>query len=67
MSFTNKAGSLENRVYERLRKRSWRSIDRRTLSEVCGSDWPTSVDYDYFHHMAYVAGLRQGIKELVNQ
>lgn len=60
MSFTKRSGTPENKVYEKLRKRSLRLRNRRFGNLVNRlSGWRAEID-----HEAYVRGVRDAIKEL---
>lgn len=53
MGFTKHSGSTENKVYEKLRKRSYRQTLRHP------------VRYPFARHEAYVAGLHDAIYEMM--
>lgn len=53
MTFTKDKDHPFSRIYERLRKRSWRK--KADLGEVF---------YDVFDHTAYVKGVHDALKEV---
>lgn len=59
VSFTKRSGTLENKVYERLRKRSYRNRVRFFFTGR--SPWGFDLGD---MHSAYVEGVRDAIKEL---
>ena len=54
MPFTRESGTRANRIYERLRKRSWR------LKQ-------TAWWWGQNEHQAYVEGVRDGIKGVTRE